>query len=283
MDETDTGLEKNVHQIWLQGEKDLQKRLPKRFEWTQTIKETFEPMWKYRLWDNETILTFLKEFYPHLVSVFEHGATFAMKADIARYAIIQHFGGLYLDCDVEVLKPFSFLLERPNTKLMVVRADTFVESEAHMFGFRYNNCIFAAKKDHPLMYDMLNLMCTRSTSGTKTQQTMEVGYQKFSNFVQTKYEKEEGTLIISNTLLEPLNAINIHRDCSSREQCIEMFPSAFSIHHADGSWIQGKEALKNSIGKVYGNIRDWNTYIAIGMSVVIVILLILTIVGWTRK
>lgn len=60
-------------------------------------------------WNDESILKFLKQYYPFVVIAFAKARNHAEAADIARYIIVYHFGGCYVDWDVELLDIPIFL------------------------------------------------------------------------------------------------------------------------------------------------------------------------------
>ena len=62
----------------------------------------------YRLWDLSSTREFLIKFYsPEVVNAFEILSPYAYKSDLARYCIVNHFGGIYADVSVNGVAPFS--------------------------------------------------------------------------------------------------------------------------------------------------------------------------------
>jgi mannosyltransferase OCH1-like enzyme len=47
---------------------------------------------------------------PHIRDIFRECSTHAGRSDVLRYELLYQFGGVYVDCDVEPLKPFEPLL-----------------------------------------------------------------------------------------------------------------------------------------------------------------------------
>ena len=61
----------------------------------------------YKLWNSESILNFLDQHYPKsVITAYNLLKPFALKADLARYCLLNYFGGLYLDMSVQKLQPF---------------------------------------------------------------------------------------------------------------------------------------------------------------------------------
>jgi mannosyltransferase OCH1-like enzyme len=62
----------------------------------------------YRLWKLDDTRDFIKEFYPReIVLTFDRLKPYSYKSDLARFCIINHFGGIYLDLSVNDLKYFD--------------------------------------------------------------------------------------------------------------------------------------------------------------------------------
>jgi len=90
-----------IHQIWLGNEP-----LPSgTAEWLATWHQQ-HPDWEYHLWRSPPF-TLINQ---HEFDTAKHQA---QKADILRYELLFHFGGVYADVDVECLKSFEPLLAAP--------------------------------------------------------------------------------------------------------------------------------------------------------------------------
>lgn len=65
--------------------------------------------YEIRIWNDDLIEEFLIEQYPFALNAFKNARNHGEAADIARYLIIHHFGGHYMDWDVELLSPDKYL------------------------------------------------------------------------------------------------------------------------------------------------------------------------------
>lgn len=89
---------KKIHQIWIGSE------LPSKYnDWCASWKK-FNPDWEYKLWNEEDILSILS---PEKKKAFLESTSFGPKGDIARYAILEQFGGVYCDTDFECTMPLD--------------------------------------------------------------------------------------------------------------------------------------------------------------------------------
>jgi inositol phosphorylceramide mannosyltransferase catalytic subunit len=90
-----------IHRIWLGGE-------PLRDDF-QHYGETWRnhhPSWEIRLWTDAD----LPEL--GLTEALERGRHHAERADVLRYELLKRFGGVYVDTDLECLRPLDSLLDQ---------------------------------------------------------------------------------------------------------------------------------------------------------------------------
>lgn len=88
---------KIIHQIWLGS------KIPDRYKKLNDSFKQLNPDWEYRLWSDEDI----EEFNLINKKAFDIAGNYGMKSDIARYEIVEKFGGIYADTDFECLKPLD--------------------------------------------------------------------------------------------------------------------------------------------------------------------------------
>jgi mannosyltransferase OCH1-like enzyme len=90
---------KVLHQIWLQGAAALQARPDVAVLCKQAERAALADGWRYRLWSDADLLL-LPEYAEsrHLANCFAH------LADLGRYALLFHEGGLYVDVDTEMAR-----------------------------------------------------------------------------------------------------------------------------------------------------------------------------------
>jgi mannosyltransferase OCH1-like enzyme len=91
---------KTFHRVW------LDEPVPDRFEAYWDRFRDLHPDWELRTWDDSGGLDWLR-----CPSEFSSAKTWAGKSDVLRYELLYEFGGVYVDTDVEPLRPFDELLE----------------------------------------------------------------------------------------------------------------------------------------------------------------------------
>ncbi|MCR4939977.1 MAG: hypothetical protein K5930_07725 [Treponemataceae bacterium] len=92
-----------IHQIWIGSE------LPEKYRQFTTSMKKMNPDWEYHLWDQEAILS-LSDFQNK--EAYLKSKSFGVKSDIARYEILNQFGGFYFDTDFECIKPLDSLADK---------------------------------------------------------------------------------------------------------------------------------------------------------------------------
>ncbi len=107
------------------------------------------PDWEYRLWSDEDNDRFVREEYPQFYDIFKGFSKNIMRADVIRYLIMYKIGGVYLDLDYEVLKPFDF--DGHKVVLPQNRSVAFGDPKDAI-----GNCIFASIPGHRYWKDVID-------------------------------------------------------------------------------------------------------------------------------
>ena len=95
---------KIIHYCWF-GEKPLPELAQKCIaSWKK-----FLPEYKLRLWNEET---FDLDMYPYAREAYDN-RKYAFVTDVVRLWALEKFGGVYMDTDVEMLRPLGDLMELP--------------------------------------------------------------------------------------------------------------------------------------------------------------------------
>lgn len=133
-----------IHQTW------RTRHLPARLMRYHTSWARHNPTWRIYLYDDQACLDFVRRHYPWLMPVYQGFAYNIQRADLFRYLIIYHYGGLYADIDMECLRPLD-RLDPDSTAIFSVEA-LLMRQRQHELGyakpFQVANCIFAAEPRH---------------------------------------------------------------------------------------------------------------------------------------
>jgi inositol phosphorylceramide mannosyltransferase catalytic subunit len=87
------------HHVWTSGDAMPEAVLAARQTWIDR-----HPDWEFRIWRPEDLRWLRNQ------GLFDRATSYAQKADIARYEVLHRFGGVYLDTDMDCLRPLDDLL-----------------------------------------------------------------------------------------------------------------------------------------------------------------------------
>jgi hypothetical protein len=203
---------KVFHHIWL-GDDELPATVVRMREtWAR-----YHPDWEMRLW-RETDLGWLRNYV-----LFERAPSYAQKADIASYEVVQRYGGVHLDTGIECLKPIDGLVEG---------LDFFAGREAEGMICPF---IFGASPGHRLLREViasLPVSCRMHRSID-----LQTGSGMLTRVVHRgRWEGRPGVRIFPASFFYPYARSEPWRRSGP-------FPTAFAVHHWDRS-PNGKEGVK---------------------------------------
>ena len=137
---------KTIHQIWYS-----EKPLPETFLPLISSWREFNPGYDYILWQKHEIDNFVKNYYSDKQRIFNDVLYDIQKADIARYIILNHVGGVYIDLDFECLKPIDGLIDSKAVCLSLEPKSHGRVGKRQVIG----NAFLASERMHPLIKILL--------------------------------------------------------------------------------------------------------------------------------
>jgi len=143
---------KIIHQLWKTAD------VPPAFLHWQSSWREMHPDFEYRLWTNADLERFIAEEAPSWRALFDSYRENICRADLARYLILQKFGGLYVDLDFECLRPHHKLLQK-HSLMMGMEPDSHAKlKKAEAAGLKYIACNawMASVPGHPLWDHLLS-------------------------------------------------------------------------------------------------------------------------------
>jgi mannosyltransferase OCH1-like enzyme len=195
--------------------------------WMQSWRK-HHPDWRFVVWcehpENVTMEGFEIFPLPPLVNrrayyeiekwVTGRGTT-AARSDIVRYEVVARYGGIYLDTDVECLKPIDELLN--DVRL-------FVSDE---WGPRPGNYMFGAVPNHPAMWTVVRELAGHLDSKREPLNAVLATGPEYVNPLL----RRSGELVIFPGML--FNPVQAREDATM----VEIWPKcSYGNHHYDGKW-----------------------------------------------
>lgn len=174
---------KLLHFIWFQGFDD--DKFIKKYDKLIKTWEAHNPNWRIKKWNEKSLDKFIETKYPQYLELWKSLDKIVKKCDFARYLLVYHFGGVYVDVDTECFKPLDAFFkldklhfrklegfENPSGKLLedyeesfdpnkykifLSREVTFLDSKGHTV----TNGILFSKPKHPFWLELIEFCAKR--------------------------------------------------------------------------------------------------------------------------
>lgn len=229
---------KIIHQIWC----DIGTPLPKHFRlFGETWKEQ-HPTWKYELWDNKRINNFIGDYYPQFWGIYKSFKYDVQRMDVIRYLILDKIGGMYVDFDVECM--------RPHDKLITGKTCCFSkEPESHRLRFNksvyFNNALMACIPEHPFMKKIIETVF--SYVPNNKQLDLEPRFMEIMTTtgplalvdIYEKYPKKELIFLIPAEQVSPFDVreSKLIRQGFELKKLDNKLKGVYSVHYFWSSWV----------------------------------------------
>jgi mannosyltransferase OCH1-like enzyme len=216
-----------IHQIWYQGEE----RMPERFRGFVAGWRRNHPEWTFHLWNEATMREFMERNHPRFLPIYDGYPLNIQRIDAVRYFILHTLGGLYVDTDIESLKPVDPLVEQSSLLL------------SRTLGF--NNAIIGSAPEHPFWLDVFGALKTSHQRPKRSPLNFLIdadalfvahstGPRFFTGCVQRSgVEHQPGTLVCPYWYFEPGTPAEI----DGRIAIDPDTSRSFGIHHMSQTWV----------------------------------------------
>lgn len=224
---------KIIHQIWFQGQREITNPYHR---YCQSLWKQQHPGWTYWLWDAKAIEQLVASQYPEFRSLYEAYPLMIERIDVAKYFILEQYGGFYMDIDIECKKSLASLRKH---ELMVAQIH-MTPIDIFLFTFNQvkrgpfiNNAAIASIPGHPFWRHLIGqLNAYRRKKWYYTREyyvSASTGPQFFTRMVQT-YSFGDGNkvLVAPPEYFEP-------NSLTTKESARAVAP--FGIHRHDNTWL----------------------------------------------
>ncbi|KAF8639686.1 hypothetical protein AX17_000950 [Amanita inopinata Kibby_2008] len=130
-----------IHQTW------KSETLPERWRGVSEACRVMMQDYKYMLWTDAASRDFIAQHYPWFLDTFDHYPYNIQRADVIRYFVLHHYGGVYLDLDIGCLRPLDPFLIYP-----VILPKTIPVG--------LSNDLMFSEKGHPIMEQTIHNLIT---------------------------------------------------------------------------------------------------------------------------
>ncbi len=240
---------KIIHQIWFGNEP-----IPKNYQYFLETWRQYHPDWQVKIWTEADIL---KEDFDSM-DLFLLARSYAEQADVMRYEIIQRYGGLYIDTDIECYASFEELhykydfytnMEPPalNKKRVTIANNMIAAVPNHPIVkqtlINIRNNWHKTEKDFETNFSSSWSKFARSTHNLAVQRTMYPYSDAVFSFLESKDQSKYKSIILPSGYNIPIYFVNntpiinfisrLLRDKSKLSNKIIIQPETMSFHFYD--------------------------------------------------
>lgn len=97
---------KIIHQIWFQGENNIPTKYKEMYSSCLNLNKNYTRI----VWDSVKIYNLINNDYSEYIDLYNNFPLMIQKIDFAKYVILYHYGGVYIDMDVMCIKNIDGLL-----------------------------------------------------------------------------------------------------------------------------------------------------------------------------
>lgn len=182
------------------------------------------PGYEIKLWDESNIER--NNYIDHNLKK----KNWAFVSDYVRLDVLERYGGIYLDVDVEVVKPFDDLLANK----------VFLGEE---LPGRLNNAVLGAEKGAQYVVECKRYMLERYTKKQPQMLSPEVATKVYNNH----YKHSDDVAIFPSCYFYPYNPFSKDEKKQQLMSCL-ITEDTYAIHHWGKSWKLGLfERIKRKI------------------------------------
>ena len=229
------GITKVIHQTW-----KSHKLLPHQAEWRESWRVK-HPHWLHKLWTDAENRALIEQSMPWLLSTYDSMPAEIFKADLARYAYMYIYGGVYVDLDFECIKSIDGLLRNKSIALAYdIREDNG--------GADIANAFLASAPGHPFWIHLLTSIVERAGNSGIIHAITATGpgaiTMAYKDFTRVK---NLPVYVAPAGMIYPIPDADIKHDpCRYQEAafnaatCKAKHSDAIAITYWTGTWYGGK-------------------------------------------
>lgn len=236
---------KIIHQIYFPGEAALPADYSR---YRQTVLD-LHCGWDYYFWDEKQCRSFLQKNYSWFLTVYDAYPHFMQRCDAVRYFLMYHYGGFYIDLDIEFLKSLDDLLEDYElifSKLVgfsnaimgsipkdAIWLKVFEELDRRKSGIRkkINPFILLGNREHSVCYSTGPLLLNDC-------------------IIAEKYHQKNRVRVCPGYIFEPDAPMEIDGKIVKWKSK----KMSYSIHHMTGGWLSPYSKLVSLVFEFFANI-----------------------------
>jgi len=160
-----------IHQTWKSAD------IPSVYQEYVDSVRSINPTYNYKLWTDIENREFIASYYPWFLEKFDAYRHNIERADAVRYFLLYKFGGVYIDLDMECMRPIDELLTNGEVILSVEAGPLITQKIV-------SNAFMAAAPGHPFFLDIINTLASNKRPDITFQDVFEI---TGPNMVMSRY------------------------------------------------------------------------------------------------
>jgi mannosyltransferase OCH1-like enzyme len=209
---------KKIHYCWLSNDPIPDNLCNYINTWKEILSDYEFVLWNFNKFDINSSKWVKQAF---------EAKKYAFAADFIRLHAVYNYGGIYLDMDIEIIKPFDDLLQ--NNIMLAYEDNKTKNIEAACFG---------AEKGHPFIKMCLEYFIEREFN----LKIIDEGYT-LPRIMKKIYEQHEEFKLINLYQSDFFTAKNF------RTGVIRKTENTYSVHHFAGSWLSEQDKINHKTMK----------------------------------
>lgn len=256
-----------IHQIWLQGELEIPDKFNNNI---QSIKR-HHPTWTYIVWDEIKILQMLQKCPKAWLKTYYNLLYLHQKVDYGRYVILYLYGGVYLDIDVESVRPLDKLLEDNSMYDVIVSklsTSNFLEGYVCCRASDcINNGIIMSSPHSEHILELIDEVNNNPNCGILTNKFLCIqnttGPAMFTRIMNNKQKSHTSrTKILDSEYLEPCSA----------DMCT-ITANTYTAHRHEQSWVGG-ESIRHIENFYHMNKNNFGNFCCSSLIVIVIFIIL---------
>jgi hypothetical protein len=218
---------KVIHQTWRDND------VPARFRpWQRSWSEK-NPGWSYRFWDDQQIEDLVRSQDITVQFLFASYKSQICRIDLARYLILQRFGGLYVDLDFECLRPIGDLLSEKSFVIGLEPAQHLdLQAQARSLSKLLCPSLIASVPGHAFWNHLLRYLWSARRHRNPLDATGPYAVTTAYNSYAAKHELE----LEPPSKIYPLSKWDRYTGRTGEVLSRDEARGAYAVHYWEGTW-----------------------------------------------
>ena len=191
------------HRIWVGGQ------MPDEFRAYGETWRQHHPDWTMLEWDEGSLPILENQGIFDRAEQLAPGSEGQLRADVARYELLYRFGGVYVDCDFECLRPIEPLIGNIEAFAAWETDDVWI-----------NNALLGFTAGHPFLRRLIDGLAANVRQSRGKRPNVMTGPQYVTRLWR---QDPAGVAVFASKLFYPYRFDELHRSG-------EAFPDAYAIH-----------------------------------------------------